>query len=194
MSFRFATQKLSTGLYEPEGIYLQKPFEGEGTIVQGWGEHAHEYNEYRYNGIPLKGHNGLDFKIEPHVHILAADEGRVIEVGWERGGFERYMKLEHRWGESFYAFLGDVLVDSGQLITRGAAIATPNRDKQSSTFFHFAIRVEPFNRLDGYGGFTDPTPFLNSFDVLQEEMVFESQTENTLVHPMLHEKTGMRRP
>lgn len=194
MSFRFATQKLSTGLYEPEGIYLQKPFEGEGTLIQGWGEHAHEYSEYRYNGIPLKGHNGLDFQIATNAHILAADEGRVVEVGWERGGFERYIKVEHRWGESFYAFLGDVLVNSGQLIARGAMVATPNGGRESAPFFHFAIRVEPFNRLDGYGGFTDPTPFLNSVDIPQDDMIFDSPESNKPLHPMLLEKGMMRRP
>ncbi|MFN8442703.1 MAG: M23 family metallopeptidase [Caldilineaceae bacterium] len=194
MSFRFATQKLSTGLYEPEGIYLQKPFEGEGSILQGWGDHAHEYSEYRYNGIPLKGHNGVDFKIAANAHILAADEGRVIEVGWERGGFERYIKVEHRWGESFYAFLGDVLVDSGQLIARGAMIATPDSVKQSSPFFHFAIRVEPFNRQDGYGGFTDPTPFLNSVDIPQEDEALDLSDQREPLHPMLLEKAIVRRP
>ena len=194
MSFRFVTQKLSTGLYEPEGIYLQKPFEGEARIGQGWNEHGQEYSEYRYNGIPLKGHNGIDFVIEPHAHILVVDEGRVVEVGWERGGFERYIKVEHRWGESFYAFLGDVLVDSGQRIARGAPIALSDSNSEKAPFFHFAIRVEPFNRLDGFGGFSDPTPFFNPADIQYDETNLEAEAPPKMYHAMSQEKTGMRRP
>ncbi len=194
MSFRFATQKLSTGLYEPEGIYLQKPFEGDGILALGWGEHAEEYSAYRYNGIPLKGHNGVDFVIAPHAHILVVDEGRVVEVGWERGGFERYIKVEHRWGESFYAFLEDVGVDSGQMIGRGTPIAKPGGNRSFSSFFHFAIRVEPFNRLDGFGGFTDPLPFFHSNDIQQHETFPENNEPNKIFHEMLLERTNIRRP
>lgn len=198
MSFRFATQKLNTGLYEPEGIYLQSPFEGTAEIGVGWGEFADEYNEFHYNGIPLKGHNGIDFIILPNTKIFATDRGRVIEVGMERGGYERYLKIEHRWGESFYAFLDEIVVESGQLLERGATIATAGGVFQNERFFHFAVRISPFNRLDGFGGFVDPLPFMNPSDIILPEAVLENgeafSAKSKPLHQMLIEKIHSRRP
>ena len=199
MSFRFATQKLTTGLYEPEGIYLQTPFAGNAMIGQAWGEHAESYGEFHYNGIPLKGHNGIDFVIPAQDRILATDRGRVVEIGIERGGYERYLKLEHRWGESFYAFLGEILVESGQHVDRGAVLATAGGIHDEMHFFHFAIRIEPFNRLDGFGGFSDPLPYMNPADILFAEDSPESSQSATSqsvtpLHKMLIEKVQARRP
>lgn len=191
MSFRFATQKLNSGLYEPEGIYLQTPFEGEAIVGAGWGDQPEHYAQYVYHGIPLKGHNGIDFVISNQTKIVAADSGRVIEIGFERGGFERYLKLEHRWGESFYAFLNEIMVESGQMVTRGAPLALAGRD---STFFHFSIRVEPFNRLDGFGGFSDPLPFLSPTDIQFAETLSDSAEQEGITHKMIIEKPNARRP
>ena len=191
MSFRFATQKLNSGLYEPEGIYLQTPFEGEATVGVGWGEQTEHYGQYTYHGIPLKGHNGIDFIIPRQTKIIAADSGRVIEIGVERGGYERYLKLEHRWGESFYAFLNEIMVESGQIITRGAPIALAGRE---ISFFHFSIRIEPFNHLDGFGGFSDPLPFLNPTDIQFSEALSDSVEQQGVKHKMVFEKPNARRP
>ena len=39
----------------------------------------------------------------------------VLSVVWRRdlGGLERYIKVEHRWGESLYALIADAGVDAG---------------------------------------------------------------------------------
>ena len=112
------------GQYEPEGLFLAPPLAGELALLQGWGEHPEHYAAYTYQGVPLKGHPGLDLLAPPGAAVHAADQGRVVEIGLERGGFERYVKLEHRWGESFYAHLGGVAVESGQAVERGQKIAT----------------------------------------------------------------------
>ena len=127
MKYPFLSQPLAAGLYEPEGIYLSTPFDTAAPVFQFFGEHPDHYAQYRYNGVPLKGHVGVDFGLEPGSHLFAVDQGRVIEISFEAGGFERYVKLEHRWGESLYALVGEIAVDTGQLVKRNEFIARSGR-------------------------------------------------------------------
>lgn len=189
MSLKFAGQKLLSGLYEPEGIYLHTPFEGSAAIVQAWGEHADIYAQWQYNGVTLKGHPGVDFALPPGGRVLAVDAGRVVEISFERGGYERYVKIEHRWGESFYAFLGEIPVDAGQMVSRAAHIAFTQTFPSAP--LHFAIRIQPYNRFDGWGGFSDPLPYMESLGL--ESVETDPDAQGT-VHAMATERPGMRRP
>jgi murein DD-endopeptidase MepM/ murein hydrolase activator NlpD len=226
MSFKFTSHKLLNGLFEPEGIYLAPPIEGPLVVLQGWGAQASPQPGARYNGVPLKGHVGIDIALAPGALLLATDAGRVIELGLERGGFERYIKIEHRWGESLYANLGEPLVESGQTVQRGDPIARPLESEGQGAgrrWFHFGVRVSPFNRYDGWGGFTDPTAYLPSGSlVLPGPLAEDAATAATAQatspgpglpatqaspttpadsvaggwqpHPMADERQGMRRP
>ncbi|MGL4647869.1 MAG: peptidoglycan DD-metalloendopeptidase family protein [Caldilineaceae bacterium] len=207
MSFKFASHKLLNGLFEPEGVYLAPPLDGLLHVLQGWGEHANPYAASHYNGVPLKGHVGLDLAVTAGARLLATDAGRVVELAVERGGFERYIKLEHRWGESLYACVGEALVESGQSVQRGEAIALA-LDPSSAPgvapgaggrpWFHFGVRVAPYNRYDGWGGFTDPTPYLppGSLAPPNSEGAGGGDVPAQIwaPHPMADERLGIRRP
>lgn len=158
----FLHNHLATAAQEPEGIYLSLPLVGECRIIQSWGDSAEFYHNFCYNGVPLKGHNGIDFQTTPGATVHAVD-GRVVELGNELQGFGRYIKVEHGWGESLYANVGDILVDSGQLVRRNDQLAQTNSVtiRAANAYLHFSIRIKPYNRFDGWGGFCDPVPFLN---------------------------------
>lgn len=204
MSFKFASQKLLSGLFEPEGIYLTPPFEGELPVTQAWGECPEYYGQWRYNGIPLKGHVGIDVRIAPGARLYAMDAGKVTEISIDRGGFERYLKVEHRWGESFYANTGETLVEAGQSVARGDAIALAaqpdptlpalGRALGAGVIFHFAIRVLPYNRYDGWGGFADPLPYLAPGCVFLPEDAGDDERVVVPPHPMTDDRPGLRRP
>lgn len=228
MSFKFTSQKLLNGLFEPEGIYLTPPCEGVLTVLQAWGDHADYYGEWRYNGVPVKGHTGIDFRVSPGAKLLAADAGHVTEISVERGGFERYMKIEHRWGESFYANIGEALVEAGQTVARGEAIGSAisnvisnvigsaehgaehgaEHSAPAAVFLHFAVRIHPFNRYDGWGGFSDPLPYLPPASVILPDEAGEDQRSASRsprraalrtdqaepLHPMAEDRPGLRRP
>jgi murein DD-endopeptidase MepM/ murein hydrolase activator NlpD len=194
MKYKFMTQPLASGLYEPEGIYLSTPFDGSQLIIQFWGQHPEYYAQYRYNGVSLKGHIGIDFALDPGTPLFAVDTGRVMEISNEVGGFGRYIKVEHRWGESFLANIGSVTVEAGQLIKRNEPLAIAGgKGNGRQPHLHFAIRIAPFNRFDGWGGFSDPLPYLNPSNILfyEEEDAQENPFEP---HPMVAEKPGLRRP
>ena len=203
MSFKFTSQKLLNGLFEPEGIYLTPPFEGELTIVQNWGENSAFYGQWNYNGVPLKGHTGIDIRIAAGARLLAVDAGRIIEISQEKGGFERYIKVEHRWGEAFYANCGKVLVETGQSVARGDVIAHAVQEipggkdaasGRNSTWFHFGVRIAPFNRYDGWGGFADPLPFLPAGAVILPDDAGDDLRAGFPPHPMAEVRPGLRRP
>jgi murein DD-endopeptidase MepM/ murein hydrolase activator NlpD len=198
MAFKFANQPLAFGLYEPEGIYLHTPFEGRYTLVQFWGEHADYYAQFKYNGLALKGHLGLDFAMPRGTRILTVDAGRVTELSYERGGFGRYLKIEHTWGESLYANLDEIDVESGQIIQRGDLLgysgASEGDGQTEQPHLHFGIRIKPYNRFDGWGGFTDPLPYLSPTDFVFAEEIDPEETPIFTPPPMAIEKSGMRRP
>jgi len=211
MTFKFTSQKLLNGLFEPEGIYLASPTEGEAQALQGYGDNASYYGQWNYNGVPLKGHTGIDLHVGAGAALLAVDNGRIVEISQEKGGFERYIKVEHRWGESIYGNCGEVLVETGQSVTRGEAIArapvaqpplrtaTAASGKQRSAafdsiWFHFGVRISPFNRYDGWGGFADPMPFLPPGSVLLPDDTDEKVQAGYEPHPMAEDKPGLRRP
>lgn len=203
MTYKFLNRPFADGAYEPEGIYLSPPVEGEYAAIQLWGDNTEYYSQFTYNGVPLKGHNGIDFLVTPGAQVLAVDGGRMMEIGEERGGLGRYIKLEHRWGESLYAHLDTILVDAGQLIERSAPLAfvgdfdlagAATASKAATTYLHFAIRIKPYNRFDGWGGFVDPLPYLNP-SRLQFATDDPLETLPTFTpHAMARERGNMRRP
>lgn len=194
MKYRFATRPLESGLYEPEGIYLSTPFDNSYQVIQFFGQHPEHYSHYTYNSTKLRGHPGLDFAMPPGTNLFAVDDGSVTEISHERGGFERYIKMEHRWGESFYAHLGEIVVEAGQRIKRNEHIAQSGPNGHGVVpHLHFAIRTNPYNRLDGYGGFSDPLPFLNPANIILPEDVDEAD-EAIILHAMAEEKGRLRRP
>lgn len=195
MSFKFLVQPLLSGLYEPEGIYLHTPLEGRWPLVQRWGEHPDYHSQYKYNGVPLKGHIGLDFAAPFGTPVYAVAAGRVTELSYERQGFGRYLKVEHGWGESFYAYLDEVVVDSGQVITRGALLAyTGDNNGQVPAHLHFGVRIKPFQRFDGWGGFSDPLPYLSGADLLLADEEAIAPEPEWSPPPLAVEGQGMRRP
>lgn len=167
-------------------------------MLQGWGENPSYHSQFTYNSVPLKGHPGLDLVAAPGATILAVDQGRVSEISLDAAGLNRYVKIEHRWGESLYAQLGDIIVESGQVIKSGQKIAhAETLSHTHPVHLHFAIRIHPYNRFDGWGGFSDPTPYLYVVELkrLQEYGDTESTVETIHDIPRMQlEKTGIRRP
>lgn len=168
MPFDFLRSDIEDGRYEPEGLYLAAPFEGRRRITQQWGENPEYYRQFAPGGVPLRGHNGLDFALPEGARLFAVDRGRVVEIGFDRAGYGRYIKLVHRWGESLYAHMQAFTVESGAAVERGQVIGyADNTGLSTGPHLHFAIRVYPYNRADGWGGFTDPLPFLHPADFLR---------------------------
>ncbi|GIV77471.1 MAG: hypothetical protein KatS3mg050_1865 [Litorilinea sp.] len=143
------------------GRYLGAPFQGQFGIGQLWGENPDFYARFTYDGVPLKGHNGIDFLTPTGTPITAVDGGQVALVGFEAGGFGHFVLLAHSWGQSIYAHLDRVAVQQGQQVARGDVLGrSGNTGASTGPHLHFAIRINPYSRTDGWGGFSDPLPYL----------------------------------
>lgn len=156
--------------YEPEGIYLVAPFTGRRRLIRGWGENPAHYVNIRIAGMPLYGHNGLDFEMSPKTPILATDSGQVITLGYDEAGYGRFIKIRHRWGESVYAHLHQFTVESGQHVERSQPIGIAGGSAHRQKHLHFSIRIDPYNEADGWGGYTNPLPFLEPSNLLLPQL------------------------
>lgn len=198
MSGTTSTEPISFGRYEPEGIYLASPFSAPKLVVQQWGENPEFYADYTYNGVPLKGYIGLGFDAPEGTRILAMDRGRVTEVSIDPGGLGRYIKIEHRWGETLYACLRTISVESGGTVERGRLLGTSGIVMAlQQPRFHLGMRILPYNRFDGWGGFSDPLPYMNPQAIRFlpiENNIFGTNPQTYPPFPMSAENSGMRRP
>lgn len=144
-------------------IHIARPCATQWPQTQGWGSWPEFYAQFNYDGVPLKGHNGLDFGTPEDTPITACDDGTVLRVGFEPGGFGNFLIVRHSWGESLYAHLNRIDLREGAAVKRGEQLAlSGNTGAGTGAHLHFGIRINPYRRTDGWGGFCDPSPFMES--------------------------------
>lgn len=130
-------------------------------ISQIFGVNRADYSRFSVDGVPLLGHNGVDFATPVGTEILAVDSGWVAEVAEDAPGYGKYIKIIHAWGESLYAHLSVQGVVFNQRVMRGERIAlSGNTGNSTGPHLHFGLRINPYSRKDGWGGYTDPLPYL----------------------------------
>lgn len=138
------------------------------TQPYGRGVNAQVYSKFKVDGVPLQGHNGVDFGCPSGTPLYAVDGGQVVEAAFDPAGFGWYAKLRHRWGESLYAHLSELGIGLGN-VQRGQYLGrSGNTGNSTGPHLHFGLRVNPFNRQDGMGGYTDPMPYLKGVGEKQE--------------------------
>ena len=143
------------------GISLDLPFAGEFPITQSFGDNPAFYAQFAYDGVPLRGFNGLDFGLPAETPIIAVDDGVVSLADFDPSGFGNYVMLRHEWGESLYTTLDEASVSVGDEIRRGDEIGlSGNSGASAGPHLGFHIRINPYDRTDGWGGFSDPLPYL----------------------------------
>lgn len=140
---------------------ISSPVEKEAVVTQGWGERPEFYSQVQGYPVPLKGHNGIDFGHYEGAPIYACAEGQVVKSELDATGFGELVKIKHAWGESIYAHLMSRAVNVGDHVLSNQQIGMMgNTGMSSGTHLHFSIRIDPYDRADGWGGFTDPTEYL----------------------------------
>jgi hypothetical protein len=132
------------------------PFRGQFRLTQAFGENPRVYRRF---GLP--GHNGLDWGMPVGTDILAVDEGFVIRVEEDPNGFGKFIKLQHCWGQSLYAHLNEFRVVLNQPVQQGQVIAlSGNTGFSTGPHLHFGMRIKPYDKADGWYGYTNPQRFL----------------------------------
>ena len=94
--------------------------------------------------------------------MLSVADGVVFKIAFEANGFGHHVLIRHAWGESLYAHLYDASVFYGDTVQEGQQIArSGNSGGSTGPHLHFGVRVNPYTRKDGWGGFSDPLPMLD---------------------------------
>jgi len=107
-------------------------------------------------------HNGQDFEVPYGTEVYATGDGKIIESGWNSGGFGKCIVIEHGYGfQTVYGHLSDIKVVVNQNVKRGDLIGISGSSGMSSGP-HLHYQVEQF------GKHKNPINFFNN-DVSVEE-------------------------
>ena len=87
-------------------------------------------------------HKGLDIKVNIGDTIVAAFDGKVRIVKYERGGYGKYVVVRHDNGlETVYGHLSKQLVEENQLVKAGEVIGLGgNTGRSTGSHLHFETR------------------------------------------------------
>lgn len=87
-------------------------------------------------------HNGLDLKVNVGDTIVAAFDGKVRIVKYERRGYGKYVVIRHDNGlETVYGHLSQQLVEENQLVKAGEIIGLGgNTGRSTGSHLHFETR------------------------------------------------------
>ena len=87
-------------------------------------------------------HNGLDLKVNIGDTIVAAFDGKVRIVKYERRGYGKYVVIRHDNGlETVYGHLSKQLVEDNQLVKAGEPIGLGgNTGRSTGSHLHFETR------------------------------------------------------
>ncbi len=124
-------------------------FSGKGRLSWQWPLKGRVIQRYS----PSKGKKGIDISAAKGTIIKSAEAGKVVYSGQGLVGYGRLIIIKHN--ESFlsaYAHNKSLLVDEGQLVKKGQAIARLGRSGTDRYKLHFEIRkngkpINPMNYL-----------------------------------------------
>ena len=101
-------------------------------------------------------HHGQDFTAPYGTDVYATGAGRVIEAGWNSGGYGNYVVIDHGYYgyQSLYAHLSSISVSKGLNVKRGDKIGlSGNTGTSSGPHLHYEINQ--------YGQHKNPLAFFN---------------------------------
>jgi hypothetical protein len=116
-------------------------------------------------------HHGQDFNAPYGTEVFATGAGRVIEAGWNSGGFGNYVVIDHGYGyRTTYGHLSSIKVSEGTDVIRGEMIGLSGSTGTSSgPHLHYQI--------DLFGRHKNPLAFFND-DLTEEEYTEMIETLN----------------
>lgn len=129
-------------LYDPPANrFWSAPLE-EGKLTSNFG--------YRWG----RWHTGADLDLETGDPVYSAFDGMVRVVGWDGGGYGRYVVVRHYNGlETLYGHMSKQTVETGQLVKAGDQLGLGgNTGRSYGAHLHFETRYEgnPFSPLNIY--------------------------------------------
>jgi murein DD-endopeptidase MepM/ murein hydrolase activator NlpD len=108
-------------------------------------------------------HYGQDFEVPYGTRVYATGDGKVVESGWNSGGFGNYVIIDHGNGlQSIYGHLSKINVPKGINVKRGDFIGLSGSTGSLSTGPHLHYQINK------YGSPVNAINFFNN-DITQDE-------------------------
>jgi murein DD-endopeptidase MepM/ murein hydrolase activator NlpD len=135
---------------------------------------------YKFRAIhPVLGtprmHNGQDFEVPYGTEVYSTGDGKVVESGWNSGGFGNCVVIDHGYGfQTVYGHLSNIRVPKGMNVKRGDLIGISGSSGLSSgPHLHYQVEKS--------GQHMNPINFFNndmSFDEYRDMIqAFESKSK-----------------
>lgn len=107
-----------------------------------------------------KFHEGMDFSADAGTDIFCTGNGRVIEAGWDTGGYGLSVVVDHGYGyKTRYAHMSKKLVSVGQNVTRGQKLGeVGSTGKSTGNHLHYEVRLRDEVQNPAHYYFMDLTP------------------------------------
>ena len=152
-----------TKILSAHALSLHRPCDLQHPLTQRFGERPEFYSQIPGYAVPLRGHPGLDYGLPIGSPIYAADNGYVFAIRYEEHGYGHHFLVGHDWGYSLYAHLNQITVKENEPVSRGQIIAlSGNSGLGSGPHLHWGIKINPFSATDGWGGYSDPAPYMEA--------------------------------
>ncbi|MGA1978177.1 MAG: M23 family metallopeptidase [Bacteroidales bacterium] len=168
-SFRTIGERASEWRYEMDHMPAISPVDVTYRLGDGF-----KFREiHPVLGTP-RWHYGQDFCVPYGTNVYATGDGKVIEAGYNGGGFGNYVVIDHGYGlQTIYGHLSQIKVSQGMNVKRGALIGLSG-STGSSTGPHLHYQI------DKYGQHVNPVNYFNN-DMSEEEFTemikaFESKS------------------
>lgn len=136
-------------------------------ITQHFGENPTIYSQFSYAGIPLQGHNGIDFAARDSVchPVYAAADGLATKIAFESGGFGQHLVIQSPGFRTLYAHLSHCALQTGTPVKAMQLIGhTGSTGFSTGIHLHFGLYPDSEPKLNGFGGAVNPYPYLGVGD------------------------------
>ena len=130
----------------------------QGQPIEGWITRGFSLKEHVFGGE----HTGIDFAAKEGTEVKVTADGMVSLVGWD-DVYGNLVVVDHQNGYlTYYGHTSKILVNSGDFVKRGEAIAlSGNSGRSSAPHLHYEIRKVENPAAGGDGVPIDPKNFLN---------------------------------
>jgi murein DD-endopeptidase MepM/ murein hydrolase activator NlpD len=131
---------------------------------------------YKFRAIhPVLGtprmHNGQDFEVPYGTEVYATGDGKVVESGWNSGGFGNCVVIDHGYGfQTVYGHFSDIRVPKGMNVKRGDLIGISGSSGLSSgPHLHYQVEksgqhMNPINFFNNDMNFDEYRDMIQAFE------------------------------
>lgn len=107
-----------------------------------------------------KFHEGMDFSADAGTDVFCTGNGRVVEAGWDTGGYGLNVVVDHGFGyRTRYAHMSRKAVSVGQHVTRGQKVGeVGSTGKSTGNHLHYEVWLHDQVQNPANYYFMDLTP------------------------------------